>query len=97
MSDTPRTDAVAIPADRPVSFEYSTLEIFARELERELATESAINQRNCEDWAHDHTYLQNLCRKAGYDEQAVEGDRYGIRSIEELGDMLLAKIELPNA
>jgi len=69
---------------------------YARELERELATECAINQRNCEDWASDHTYFQNLCRKAGYDEHAVEGDRYGIRSIQQLGDMLLDKIALPN-
>ena len=34
-TDTPRTDAVAIDAEHPVSFEYSTLETFARELERE--------------------------------------------------------------
>lgn len=87
MSNTPRTDAVVFDADLVSAS-------FARELERELATECAINQRNCEDWAHDHTHLQNLCRKAGYDENAVEGDRYGIRSIEQLGDMLMEKIEL---
>jgi hypothetical protein len=66
-------------------------------LERELATECAINKRNCDDWAHDHTHLQNLCRKAGYDEHAVEGDSYGIRSITQLADMLMAKIALPNS
>lgn len=84
MSDTPRTDARVFDADLVTAD-------FARELERELATEKAINQRNCEDWAHDHTYLQKLCREAGYDEHAVEGDRYGIRSITQLGDMLRSK------
>ena len=90
MSNTPRTN------EKEEHYACGTSMVvasFARELERELATESAINQRNCEDWAHDHTHLKNLCRKAGYDEHAVEGDSYGIRSITQLGDMLLAKID----
>ena len=42
MSDTPRTDAVVIHPSRPVTEEYSTLETFARELERDLyATQEA--------------------------------------------------------
>ena len=64
--------------------------------EGERASLERINKNDCDDWAHDHTHLQNLCRKAGYDEHAVEGDSYGIRSITQLGDMLMAKIALPN-
>ena len=89
MSDTPRTDSRVFDADLVSAF-------FARELERELTIECAINKRNCDDWSCDHTYLQNLCRKAGYDENEVEGDSYGIRSITQLADMLMAKIDFPN-
>ena len=75
---------------------------FARDLERELSTLRArvadlekIKKNECDDWAHDHTHLQNLCRDVGYDEKAVEGDKWGIRSITELGDMLRAKCSPP--
>lgn len=37
MSDTPKTDAVAIPPHHSVTSDYSQLEIHARALERENA------------------------------------------------------------
>lgn len=54
------------------------------------SSEKTINNL-CQEWADDHTHLQNLCRAVGYDEHAVEGDSCGIRSISELADMLHAK------
>ncbi len=47
----------------------------------------------CEEWAHDHSHLQDLCRKAGYSEQEVEGDSYGVPGITDLADMLFKRIE----
>ena len=46
-----------------------------------------------ENWADDHTHLQNLCRKHGATEQEVEGDEYGIPAIQTLADWLDSKIE----
>lgn len=94
MSDTPRTDAktAASCADNDGGFLAEDMLFFARELERELATENAINQRNCQDWAHDHTYLQKLCREVGFSEHDVEGDKYGIRAITQLSDMLRLRV-----
>jgi len=60
-------------------------------LRARVADLEKINKNECDDWANDHTHLQNLCRQVGYDEHAVEGDEWGIRSITKLGDMLRAK------
>jgi len=64
-------------------------------LRAQIADLKKIIKNECDDWAHDHTHLQNLCRQIGYDEHAVEGDKWGIRSITELGDMLRAKCSPP--
>jgi hypothetical protein len=61
-------------------------------LRRELAKKETMLREAHLDWADDHTHLQQLCRSAGYDKHAVEGDSCGIRSIKELADMLHAKI-----
>jgi hypothetical protein len=89
-SDTPRTDKAAFLESGEDMLVVVTAD-FARELERELATEKAMNLRNCEDWASDHTYLQKLCREAGFTEHDVEGDKYGIRAITQLADLLHSK------
>jgi len=78
------------PTEYPSSETYVPAD-FARELERELATEDATVKRICEDWAHDHTYLQKLCLEAGFSDHEVEGDRYGIRAITQLADLLHSK------
>ena len=46
----------------------------------------------CNDWAEDHTHLQNLCRDVGYSKDEVEGNSYHVPGIAELADMLRAKI-----
>lgn len=48
-------------------------------------------RKQCQEWAEDHTYLQNLCRKAGFSEEEVEGDTYGVPGIMDLADMLFSK------
>lgn len=45
----------------------------------------------CDDWAENHTHLQDLCREVGYGDFDVEGDGHGIRGIMELSDMLRVK------
>jgi len=52
--------------------------------------ESILNNVNLE-WAETHTYLQNLCRKLGYDEKDIEGDNYFVPDIIDLVDMIFAK------
>lgn len=61
-----------------------------------LATTKKSLQVACNEWAEDHTHLQNLCREVGYSEDEVEGNSYGVPGIKELADMLRAKIP-PNA
>ena len=55
---------------------------------RDLQKEKQKVEISCREWADDHTYLQDLCRKAGFTEQEVEGDSYGIPCISELARML---------
>lgn len=43
----------------------------------------------CDDWAEDHTYLQNLCRRLGYTEAEVDGNGT-VLTIQQLADMLFA-------
>jgi hypothetical protein len=43
----------------------------------------------CEDWAEDHTYLQNLCRRLGYSEVEVDGNGT-VLTTQQLADMLFA-------
>lgn len=93
MSDTPKTDAVA----KPVGYFLSDKSLavyadFARELERELATQKRINMTMCEEWASDHTHLQELCVKAGIPREQTEADENGGKGIDELADMLFAKL-----
>ena len=69
------------------SYLHSLCRVAADEIEQQ----SKIIKTECDDWASDHTHLQNLCRSVGYDESAVGGDSYGIKSIAQLADMLHAK------
>lgn len=43
----------------------------------------------CEDWAEDHTYLQNLCRRLGYTDVEVDGNGT-VLTIQQLADMIFA-------
>ncbi len=45
------------------------------------------------EWSEDHSFLQDLCKKAGYSDIAVYGDSYGVPSIQDLADMLFDKIQ----
>lgn len=47
----------------------------------------------CREWAEDHSYLQVLCREAGVSEKEIYGDSYGIPSISDLADSLVAKLK----
>lgn len=49
----------------------------------------------CNEWAEDHTHLQNLCREVGYSEDDVEGNSYYVPGIIDLANLLRAKIS-PN-
>ena len=55
-----------------------------------------MNRNACEEWAEDHTHLQNLCRAAGCTEHEVEGDSYGVPGIIQLADLLRDKLSSPN-
>lgn len=46
----------------------------------------------CEDWAEDHTHLQELCIKAGCDAETVYDNSVGILSISDLADMLVKQL-----
>lgn len=49
-----------------------------------------------QDWAEDHTCLQNLCLKAGIAESKVLGDSYGVPCIQDLAEMLVEKLREEN-
>lgn len=57
--DTPRTDAIATPDNKPVSFEYCSLECLARDLERELTAEKEYAERTRKDFEGAHLKLLN--------------------------------------
>ncbi len=43
----------------------------------------------CDDWAEDHTYLQNLCRRLGYTDVEVDGNGT-VLTVQQLADMIFA-------
>ncbi len=43
----------------------------------------------CDDWAEDHSYMQNLCRRLGYSEVEIDGNGT-VLTIQQLADMLFA-------
>ncbi len=55
---------------------------------RDLQKKQQLVEMSCREWAGDHTYLQELCRKAGLTEQEVEGDSYGVPCVSALAGML---------
>ncbi len=65
-------------------------------LRRELEAQKRMLMHACEDWAEDHTHLQNLCRAAGCTEHEVEGDRHGVPSIIDLANLLRDKLSARN-
>ena len=62
-------------------------------MKQEIELQEALIKRHCDEWADDHTHLQNLCRKHGFSEARVEGDERGIPTISDLADLLDKKID----
>ena len=61
-------------------------------LRAELTKSEAATKTHCLDWAEDHTHLQELCLKAGFSEDEVYGDSYGVPCIMDLAEMLSARL-----
>ena len=61
---------------------------FDKDLEDQLTKVQSLLTTSSVDWAETHTYLQNLCRKLGYDEKDIEGDNYFVPDIIDLADMI---------
>lgn len=60
----------------------------AGKLAQKLDVAERGNKAFCDSWAEDHTYLQDLCRKHGVPEIEIEGDSYGVPTIQCLADSL---------
>lgn len=66
----------------------------AEEVERlhgALSAAQSTIKLNCDDWATDHTHLQEACIKAGIPKEKVDG--YGVPGIMDLADMIVAELE----
>ena len=50
----------------------------------------------CDEWAEDHTHLQNLCRAAGCSDLEIEGDNYGVPGIIDLANLLRDRLSSHN-
>jgi hypothetical protein len=46
----------------------------------------------CEEWADDHTRLQDLCREAGCTDFEIEGDNYGAPGVVDLAISLRDRV-----
>ena len=51
----------------------------------------------CDEWAEDHTHLQNLCREAGCSDLEIEGDNYGVPGIIDLANSLRDRLSSHNS
>lgn len=59
----------------------------------EVRRRNAIERLEAEDWAEDHTHLQNLCREIGKTDADLLGDEeFSPAGIQELGNMLAAEV-----
>lgn len=76
MTEKPTT-APTSPVPKNELYRFNSLEE-ANETIRDL----------CNEWAEDHTMLQEACIRAGYSKSEVEGDSYGVPDIQELTKML---------
>lgn len=61
---------------------------FDKDSEDQLTKVQSLLTTSSVEWAETHTYLQNLCRKLGYDEKDIEGDNYFVPDIIDLVDMI---------
>ena len=61
-------------------------------LKKQVAEKQKIIEYMCLDWAHDHTYVENIAKKLGIPQDRIEGDSYGVPGIIELVDMIVEKI-----
>ena len=55
-----------------------------------------MNRFHCRDWAESHTHAQNVAKDLGVPSEMVDGDSYGVPGIEELVDMIAARVNPPN-
>jgi hypothetical protein len=50
----------------------------------------------CDEWAEDHTRLQDLCREAGCTDLEIEGDNYGVPGVVDLAISLRNRVSTHN-
>lgn len=62
------------------------------ELRSELDRVREMLRRECADWAEDYTYAQTVAKRVGVPAEKVEGDSYGVPGIQDLIDMIAARI-----
>lgn len=72
------------------------IEAFCREMDEKITDLGKLFKIACQEWAEDHTYLQELCLKEGLTEDEVYGDSYGVPGIQDLVEMLVRKIKEGN-
>jgi len=53
-------------------------------------------KRCCDEWAEDHTHLQDLCRAAGCNDLEIDGDNYGVPGIIDLSNSLRDRLSSHN-
>lgn len=58
-------------------------------LRAELVALQKTNRLACEDWADDHTKMQEKAVAVGIPKEATEGDSYGVPGIQELADLII--------
>lgn len=55
----------------------------------ELSKKEKLLKQSCDDWAEDHTYLQETAKRIGIDSKRIYGNSYGVPGIQELVDMIV--------
>lgn len=86
--------AVAMMAPHQKERHNGKLLIESLEMMEELADRVRLC---CEQWADDHTRLQDLCREAGCTDLEIEGDNYGVPGVVDLAIALRDRVSPHNA
>ena len=64
------------------------------EARAEIERQKETIRLHCSDWAEDHTHAQTVAKHLGIPDAQVEGDSYGVPGIQELVDMIAAKVPI---
>ena len=78
---------------RRIKRKNTIMDSITETLQKELDDTKKILSNANDEWAEDHTKLQELCLKAGYSEKEVYGDRYYVPGIQCLAELLFNKIK----